>query len=380
MGGIYLHIPFCKQACSYCDFYFTTTQRYKSAFVEGLLKEIELRAGFFPEETLIQTVYLGGGTPSLLENQDLQRIFDQLRKYFQIAEDAEITLEANPDDLSAERLKALKQTGINRLSIGIQSFRSIDLQLMNRAHSADQARNCVPLAQAAGFENLTIDLIYGIPGLTFEEWQANVQQAIKLGVPHISAYALTVEEKTLLHHQVAKGTVNVPPDEAYQDQYFYLIDALAEAEIQQYELSNFARPGFESRHNSAYWHGIPYLGLGPSAHSFMGNGRSWNVANLAHYLKHLETGQLPTQETEVLSPRDQVNEYIMTGLRLSRGIDLHHILETWGYQLDEDRYSELYEFFDAGWMEREGNWLRLTREGKMVSNEIISELFLTEDS
>lgn len=378
MAGIYLHIPFCRQACSYCDFYFTTTVRYRSAFVEALLTEIELRADFFPADTIIETVYFGGGTPSLLEQDDLSAIFEALHRHFSISQAAEVTLEANPDDLSPEQLDFLVGLGVNRLSIGIQSFHEADLTLMNRAHNAQQALACVPMAQAAGIYNISIDLIYGIPGLSSADWQANIDQALKLNVPHISAYALTVEEKTKLEVQVKKGEVIMPKDEAFQDHYFALIDALEANGYAHYELSNFAKPDFRSRHNSSYWHNVPYLGLGPSAHSFLHPNRSWNISNLAKYRKALEQNQLPTDEVEELSPTDQLNEYLMTGLRLSKGIDLQHILENWSIQLDDIAYSDIYRFFDAGWMEREGNWLRLTREGKLVSNEIISDLFITD--
>jgi len=265
--------------------------------------------------------------------------------------------------------------GVNRLSIGVQSFRERDLQLMGRSHNASQARQSIEAAQAAGFDNLTVDLIYGIPGLSEADWAANVQALVDLEVPHVSAYALTVEEKTALAHQVETGQVRVSSDEAYAAQYFHLIDALAAAGLQHYKLSNFARPGFHSRHNSAYWEGIPYLGLGPSAHSYLPGQRSWNVANNARYLREVQSGAIPTEEVEQLSPTEEVNEYLLTQLRRTRGIERETFQNRFGFDLWEQEGEVLQAYARDGQVEWDDHTLRLTRTGLLLSNAIISDLF-----
>jgi oxygen-independent coproporphyrinogen-3 oxidase len=292
VAGIYLHIPFCHKACSYCDFHFSTNLKKVDKMGMALLQEIDLQKGYFEGRPTIETIYFGGGTPSLMPAAHLGKILDLIRETWVVANDAEVTLEANPDDLSAQKLRELKAMAINRLSVGVQSFHDPDLLLLNRNHDAQGADRSVKAAQDNGIENITLDLIYGIPGSGMKQWQTNVDHAIGLQVPHVSAYALTVEEKTLLHQQIAKGFVSPEPDAVHEAQYFHLIDRLGEAGILQYELSNFAKPGYESRHNGAYWKGVPYLGLGPSAHSFNGEVRSWNVANNAAYLRALDEGKL----------------------------------------------------------------------------------------
>ncbi|MFN8393271.1 MAG: radical SAM family heme chaperone HemW [Bacteroidia bacterium] len=375
MAGIYLHIPFCHQACSYCDFHFSTNLKRVEDMAIAIEQEAVLRSGYLQGKPLFETIYFGGGTPSILPSARLGSILDRLRELFLVAENAEVSLEANPEDLSQAKLRELHAMGINRLSVGIQSFSNADLKLLNRNHDAQQADRCVKAAQDLGIENITIDLIYGIPGSGMKQWHENVSQAIGLQVPHVSAYALTVEEKTLLHHQVSKGLLSPEPDSAHESQYFHLIDRLGEAGILQYELSNFARPGFRSRHNGAYWQGIPYLGLGPSAHSFDGESRCWNAPNNAQYLRAIADGKSAIAQTETLTDRDQLNEYIMTHLRIVEGIDLGLMRERWGHDLLSLHEEEIEEWTAEGLVRIEDSHFRLTRHGFMVSDAIIRELF-----
>lgn len=341
----------------------------------ALLQEIELQKGYFDGRPTIETIYFGGGTPSLMPTTHLGKIVDLIRETWVVAKDAEVTLEANPDDLSTQKLRELKAMAINRLSVGVQSFHDPDLLLLNRNHDAQGADRSVKAAQDMGIENITLDLIYGIPGSGMQQWQRNVDQAIGLQVPHVSAYSLTVEEKTLLHQQIAKGFVSAEPDAVHEAQYFHLIDRLGEAGILQYELSNFAKPGYESRHNGAYWKGVPYLGFGPSAHSFNGSVRSWNVANNAGYLRALDGGKLAVASSETLTDRDQLNEYLMTQLRIVEGVDLRLLRDQWGFDLLREEEEAVAEWKSEELVVVDSDWLRLTRRGFMVSDGIIRELF-----
>jgi oxygen-independent coproporphyrinogen III oxidase len=379
VAGIYLHIPFCSKACSYCDFHFSTNLSKMDALAASIVTEIALQKGFFTTRPVIDTIYFGGGTPSLLPSKWLGKIIDSLRETHLVAGNAEVTLEANPDDLSAIKLRELREMGVNRLSIGIQSFSDADLLLLNRSHTSQQADRAVKAAQDLGIDNITVDLIYGIPGSGRQVWEENVRQAIALEVPHVSAYALTVEEKTLLHHQIARGLVSPEPDSAHESQYFHLIDRLGDAGILQYELSNFARDGYRSRHNSAYWKGVQYLGLGPSAHSYQDAKRSWNVSNNAAYTRALAQGKLPTASTETLTRRDQLNEYLMTQLRIVEGLDLAHVKATWGVDLQYQEEEAIDQWLRQGWLHITGDQMQLTRQGFMVSDAIIRELFQVED-
>jgi oxygen-independent coproporphyrinogen-3 oxidase len=379
LAGIYLHIPFCRKACTYCDFHFSTNLKRKSEMVDGIRKEMVARKDFFSPKTIIDTVYFGGGTPSLLDEQELGGLLDKMRTLFEIAPNAEITLEANPDDLDKAKLQALSTIGINRLSIGLQSFSDSDLKLLNRSHTAGQSGDAVKRAQDLGFENITIDLIYGIPNSGMAQWTKNVQTAIELQVPHISAYSLTVEERTVLHHQVQKQAVSLLTDSDHIDQYLLLGELLDAAGIEQYELSNFAKPGFRSRHNSAYWKGLPYLGLGPSAHSYKEPERSWNVANNAAYLKKIFAAESTIENTEFLSPLDQLNEYLMTQLRIVEGLDIEWMLRNWNFDILEMETEAIQEAIENGWMRKSESHLSLTRSGFMVSDRIIRDLFQVAD-
>lgn len=300
-AGIYIHIPFCHKACHYCNFHFSTSLELKTAYVSALLQEIRFRAGYI-EGKNVRSIYFGGGTPSILSADELNVILSTIRANFQISEDAEVTLEANPEDIHADSMQAWKQAGVNRLSIGIQSFRSADLQWMNRNHDGDQASDAIDIAIAGGIDNISADLIYGIPGLSDVDWEINIHTLLQKKVQHISAYALTVEPKTALAHFVAKGTAAAPDEGQSERQFFYLREQLLAAGFEHYEISNFARDGKIAMHNSGYWMGFHYLGVGASAHSFNGNSRQWNIASNALYIKALENGGA-YYETEILSEK-----------------------------------------------------------------------------
>lgn len=373
MAGIYLHIPFCKQACYYCNFHFSTSLAQEPSMVTALLKEIEIRKDYLSGAP-INTIYFGGGTPSLLPEKDLLRLLEAIHKNFTVDAGAEVTLEANPDDLSPEKLHMLQSAGVNRLSVGIQSFHEEDLKWMHRAHNAQQAKECILHAQDAGFENITIDLIYGGPTLTDAGWAYNVQQAIELGVPHLSCYALTVEPGTALDHFIKKKKVPAVDADKAARHFEQLLKWTGDAGYEQYEISNFAMKGWHSRHNSSYWQGATYLGLGPSAHSFDTRSRQWNVANNALYIKGLEKGEM-SFEKEELTPVMMLNEYLMTALRTSAGCDLAVVEERFGDDKKEKILKESIPYLQKGWMRQEGEKLILTPEGRLFADGIASQLF-----
>jgi oxygen-independent coproporphyrinogen-3 oxidase len=373
MAGVYIHIPFCTKACHYCDFYFSTSLNNKESVVSAIHKEIGLRKDYLQDKN-ISTIYFGGGTPSLLNYDELAALLDDIRKHFKVAS-AEITLEANPDDLNKEKLQELKRAGINRLSIGIQSFYDEDLVLMNRSHNSGQAVSAVKDAQDAGFSNISVDLIYGLPNLTMERWQKNMQQAFDLQVPHLSAYSLTVETRTALHDFVKKGKVKLPAEAMVIEQFMALMEAAQKNGFVHYEISNFAKPGMESKHNSSYWKNEHYLGLGPSAHSFDGVSRQWNIANNGAYVNKIGCGE-SWFEREELSVADRYNEYIMTRLRTIWGIDLAFVKANFG----EDKLSafekQLQPFITSGDLQRGKENVFLTPKGKLLADKIASELFI----
>lgn len=376
MPGIYLHIPFCKQACHYCNFHFSTSLGQKQVLLNALLRELELRRDYLGDVT-IETLYLGGGTPSLLEEADLVRLFEQIYRLYRVAPDAEVTLEANPDDLTDVKIAALRQTPVNRLSIGIQSFADADLQFMNRAHNSGEAQRCIEMALKAGFNDLSLDLIYGTPTMSDAQWAANIETVLAFDVPHLSCYCLTVEPQTALDHFVKKGKARPVDDAQAARQLEYLMQRLETAGYEHYEISNFAKPGRYSRHNTNYWTGEPYLGAGPSAHSFNGVSRQWNVANNARYIRALEP-ETPDWEAlfekETLTPEQRYNEYVMTSLRTQWGCDLARIRRIdagfEGYFL-----SEVTPFLEDGLVQRSGEVFFLTRKGKFVGDLVASELF-----
>jgi oxygen-independent coproporphyrinogen-3 oxidase len=372
MAGIYIHIPFCRQACHYCDFHFSTSMKNRDTMVEALAKEIALRKNELQSET-IETIYFGGGTPSVLTNVQIGFLIDVVYQNFTVVPDPEITLEANPDDLSALRITALSNTRINRLSIGIQSFFEEDLKMMNRAHNAIEAEACLGEA-VKHFDNISIDLIYGIPGMSNERWIQNVEKALSFGVPHISSYALTVEPKTALHKLVQKGIVSAPSDEAAQEHFLLLVDKLEESGFIHYELSNFGKEGYFSKNNTAYWLGKKYLGIGPSAHSYDGISRGWNVSNNILYLKALETGELPV-EKEKLTIADRYNEYIMTGLRTIWGVSVERVEAEFGKQYKEHLLKEAEKHMVHGYLVNEEGIIKATKKGKFLTDGMASDLF-----
>jgi oxygen-independent coproporphyrinogen III oxidase len=373
MAGIYIHVPFCRQACNYCNFHFSTSLALQNDFTAALLKEIELRLQYLNEET-IETIYFGGGTPSLLPVSSITEILRAVYHHFPVSADAEITLECNPDDVLTDRLSGWKDAGINRLSIGVQSFFTDDLIWMNRAHDAQQAIHAVELAKASGFDNFSLDLIYGLPGLTDEQWEKNIRTAISLCATHLSCYALTVEPKTALFKMIqSKKTPDVQP-EKQAAQFLTGIRLLEEAGYQHYEISSFAKPGRRSRHNSAYWQSKKYIGLGPSAHSFNGVSRQWNIANNALYIKSIFAGQIPF-ELEKLERKDVLNEYIMTSLRTMEGLDLSFISKKFGAGEAVILENNAGPYIHSKQMENQNGTLVLTRNGKLFADGIAAALF-----
>jgi oxygen-independent coproporphyrinogen-3 oxidase len=373
MAGIYLHIPFCKQACNYCDFHFSTSLKMKASFVDALLTEIELRKSVFDQQT-INSIYFGGGTPSLLSEEDLTRIFETLFTSFRVSPLAEITLEANPDDLSPDKIKVLKNTPINRLSIGIQSFRDEDLRFMKRAHNAKEALSSIKSCKQAGFTNLTIDLIYGTPGMDTSAWLENLNIAFDLEIPHISSYALTVEPNTELHHQILHQKVSNVDENQSAAQFELLTSQMKRNGYEQYEISNFCKPGAYSKHNSSYWKKDMYLGLGPSAHSFYDNKRLWNVSNNTKYVKSLAQNLLPLQE-EVLSLEDRYNEYVMTSLRTKWGCSIAEIETNFSSELAAYFRNEIELYVSTQNVLVKNEVYYLSEKGKLLADKIASDLF-----
>ncbi|WP_289038701.1 radical SAM family heme chaperone HemW [uncultured Zobellia sp.] len=373
MSGIYIHIPFCKQACHYCDFHFSTSMGKKEAMVQALEKELFLRKDEFKDE-VVETIYFGGGTPSVLKTEEIQSIIDSVYEHYSVSEHPEITLEANPDDLSTEKIISLSKSPINRLSIGIQSFFEADLKLMNRAHNASEAENCIREATTY-FDNISIDLIYGIPDMTNERWRENIDKALSFGVPHISSYALTVEPQTALANFIKKGLVKNVDDEVAQAHFHILSETLEAAGFESYEISNFGKPGYFSRNNTAYWQQKKYLGIGPSAHSYDGVSRGWNINNNPKYLKSIEKGELP-METETLSVTDTYNEYVMTGLRTIWGVSLSRIASDFGEKYREYALMQAEKHLKDNLLHINGDTLLTTKKGRFLADGLASDLFM----
>lgn len=372
MAGIYIHIPFCKQACYYCDFFFSTSLRYKDELIQALLNEIRLQKDYLQGET-VDTIYFGGGTPSLLTAEEINGITGAVSGIHTVAADAEITLEANPDDLGREKMRALKQTDINRLSIGIQSFFDEDLKWMNRAHRAAEAESAVKRAQDIGFDNITCDLIYGYPLLTDAKWKQNIENFINLEISHVSAYSMTVEPRTALAAFI-KNKRQPPMDEQQSAaQFVLLMEQMRQNGFEHYEISNFCKPGHYARHNSNYWKGVKYLGIGPSAHSYNSETRQWNVANNTKYLTAIQAGSLPA-EIEILTETDRLNEYIMTALRTIWGLHLEKLDEIAAGSATE-LLQAANNFFERNWITQKDDILFLTQTGKLYADHIASELF-----
>jgi oxygen-independent coproporphyrinogen-3 oxidase len=373
MAGIYIHIPFCKQACVYCNFHFSTSLQLKNDFIQALLKETSDRKGYLQSEN-IETIYFGGGSPSLLASAEIEQILVTIQHHYSIAADPEITLEANPDDITVEKARAWRRLGINRLSLGVQSFYDEDLKWMNRAHVAEQSLRSIDAVTDSGFSNLTIDLIYGTPTLTDEKWKANVERAIRFGIPHLSCYSLTVEPKTALEKMIRTGkSADINSDDQAR-QFLMLIDWLEEKNYEHYEISNFAKPGMRSRHNTSYWQQKKYLGLGPSAHSFDGLSRQWNVANNALYITSIKNS-IPAFEVEQLQPIHKLNEYIMTSIRTAEGLNLELVSNQFGSIIMNQLQENSIRHRENGTIIHQDNRIKLTRKGKLLADGIAADLF-----
>ncbi len=373
MSGIYIHIPFCKQACHYCDFHFSTNLKKKEEMVLALAKEIQLRKSEFQDE-IVETIYFGGGTPSILSIEDLRFLVDEVYRNYKVVENPEITVEANPDDLDNETIRQLANSPVNRLSIGIQSFFEDDLKMMNRAHNVEEAKKCLEIATQY-FDNISIDLIYGVPEMSNEKWLQNIETALSFGIPHISSYALTVEPKTALHSFIQKGIIPQPDDEVAQEHFLILVDKLSENGFIHYELSNFGKENYFSKNNSSYWLGKKYIGIGPSAHSYDGKNRGWNVSNNSLYIKSIQENKLPI-EIETLTKTDRYNEYIMTGLRTIWGVSLERVEQEFGKTYLDYLNQQAAKFIEDHLLFVDDNILRTTKKGKFLSDGIASDLFL----
>ncbi|MCB9223820.1 MAG: radical SAM family heme chaperone HemW [Crocinitomicaceae bacterium] len=370
MAGIYVHVPYCKVKCHYCDFHFSTNLNSDKQMLAAICGEIELRSNYLGNQ-LVSTIYFGGGTPSVVGASYLNRIIQEIRNHFHVSNDCEITVECNPDDLDRQSLQDLEDIGVNRLSIGIQSFDDEVLQSMNRAHSAKEAKQSISLAKEIGFENITIDLIYGIPGKDLDYWKRQLDTFLMYDVPHLSAYCLTIEPNTVFNHLNKKGELKLPSDETSLAQFKLMVEVLKENGYQHYEISNFAKDGFISRHNSAYWLGQHYLGIGPSAHSYNGKERGWNISNNTRYIK-----ESTTYESEELTDKDKVNDHILTRLRTHWGIDLNEIqlLAQHLSLVEFDRYLNWH--IEAGNLVRDDHIVKLTSSGKFIADKIASDLFV----
>ena len=372
---IYLHIPFCKQKCSYCNFHFSTSFSLKDEMLSAIKKEIQLRHNELENKTL-KSLYFGGGTPSVLSVDEIKSLIDEIQKYFSFDNNIEITLESNPDDLNKNFLEELSQTEINRLSIGTQSFFDEDLKLMNRAHNASEAESSIKRAQDFGLVNISIDLIYGSPTSNFEIWKDNLNKTIDLQVPHVSSYALTVEPKTALEKWIENGKIRSPEEAEQNKEFYYMKDFLKGNGFDHYEISNFGKPGFHSKHNSAYWKSEPYLGIGPSAHSYNGHlERSWNIANNPIYIKNLNQNILPI-EKEILTEKDRFNEMIMIGLRTIWGVDLNKFNQNFSSEVIDYLNQEIKSKIESGILEIENNYLKIPEKHWFLADGIASDLFI----
>ncbi len=376
MASIYIHIPFCHHKCHYCNFFSIASKRLIADFTQALFAEIQQQKKYLSGQQ-IETVYFGGGTPSLPEAGDVHRILQQIRDHFELVEAPEITLEANPEDVNPEKLDAWKETGINRLSIGVQSFRAADLHYLGRAHTEEQTHKAIELALKAGFTNLSVDLIYGIPTLNQAGWIENLNKIIQYKIPHLSAYALTVEKKTALDWHIRSNTRERPSDELQIEHFSLLLEWADKNDFEQYEISNFCIPPYYSKHNRGYWSGKHYLGLGPSAHSFNGVSRQWNVANLSLYIQQHHAG-IHRFESEVLTPTDHINEYIMTALRTSFGIDLSCVTQRFGETTASEILAESMPYVASGQLLLQNGVLMLTKKGKLFADAISASLFRNE--
>lgn len=372
MAGLYIHVPFCARRCLYCDFFSNTDMGFREAYLEALLGEMALRKEYLDGEVL-ETIYFGGGTPSQLSSADFSVIFEGIERNFDLAACPEITLEANPDDMTGDYVRSLFALPFNRISMGVQSFNAEDLKFLRRRHNREQAIQAVKLCKDNGFNNISLDLIYGLPGQTVAGWKANLEEILRLDIPHISAYHLIYEEGTELYRLLEKEEINSLEEEESLSLFSILMDTLSDAGYEHYEISNFARPGYISRHNSSYWEGKKYLGLGPSAHSYNGDNREWNISSLSGYISGIKKNK-PDIEIEPLTLTMKYNDYIITRLRTAKGIDLNEIKNLFGYPFYEYCIKHSRIFSDQGLLSLKNNYLRLTRKGIFLSDGIMREL------
>ena len=375
MAGIYIHIPFCKKKCHYCNFYSTPSVKHRDKMMPALLEELNLQKNYLDET--IDSIYFGGGTPSLLSGDEINRILDRIQHNFAVSPQPEITLEANPDDINLAKVKELRSTIINRVSLGVQSFFADDLLYLNRLHAASQSEYAIKSLQDSGYSNLSIDLIYGIPTLDMASWKENLLKTIQLDIPHLSAYALTVEPNTNLQVLIHKRKLADVSDENSAQQFRYLMQFMQDKNFEHYEVSNFCLPTFQSKHNASYWAGIPYLGVGPSAHSYDCASRQWNCSNLAEYVEKIDSHKVPFTK-EVLSPINTYNEYIMTALRTNKGINFAELARLFSENHLSDFNQLLSKYKDSPLLTISADSVSLTDEGFLFADRISSEFFLSD--
>ncbi len=373
MAGIYLHIPFCRQKCSYCNFYFSVSLKTKDDFINTILKEIDLNHNYLQQKDL-DSIYFGGGTPSVLSAKEIDLILNKINKYFNLKPDIEITLEANPDDVNKEFLSDLKKSGINRFSMGVQSFHNKELKILNRSHNSGKAIESLNMIKEAGFENTNIDLIFGIPGSSLDDWQKNLDTFLKMDIPHLSCYNLTIEPGTIIAHQIQTGKIYDVDDDLSADMFMYTDELLTKNGFEHYEISNYAKEDKYALHNTNYWTGVPYLGLGPSAHSFDGNTRQWNIANNRKYIASINKNIIPAT-IETLTPDDKFNEYMMTGLRTMWGVDIKEIGKFGDKYLDHFNKNIVKFTGEELILKNEDNY-KLSSRGMLYADRIASELFI----
>ncbi len=376
MAGIYIHIPFCKRKCHYCNFYSLASSRYFDEVIDAITDEVNLRKSLVSKET-IESIYFGGGTPSLMKAHHLQKIMDAVFTHFSVADHAEITLEANPDDISQEQLHSFKKNGINRLSIGVQTFNNSELQYLNRTHDAEKALKSIDMSRKAGFENLTIDLIYGLPNSTPETWNKNLEITRNFDIPHISCYALTVEQNTAFEYFIRKGKMKPPAEELFLDQFEALIDFANTHGYEHYEISNFCKDKRYAQHNTAYWFGKPYLGLGPSAHSYNRTSRTWNIAHLKKYIEGIKS-ESPDFEREILTENQRFNEFIMTHLRTKWGVGFSELESGFNKSQANYFFSKLKKYRNSDLLVVSDGRACLSPKGIFISDRIIADFFVEE--
>jgi len=374
LAGIYIHIPFCKKACFYCDFHFSVSFQQKDEVVASLIKELKERKNFIGQEE-VKTIYFGGGTPSVLNTGNISEILKEAYAQYTVNDNAEITFECNPDDLSKEYLKGLKECGVNRLSIGIQSLNDESLTWMNRSHNVTQALQAIDSAAALGFRDMSIDLIYGIPMLTEDEWRQTLKRALAMPINHLSAYSLTLEENTPYNKLVQQKKYKKPNDDEASRHFEILLEEIKLAGWENYEVSNFCKAGNYSKHNTAYWQNVKYLGIGPSAHSFDGKSRHWNVRSNKEYIQKIQAGE-SVSESEELNTKDIVNEALLTGLRTKWGVNLAEVKEQYEYDIAATNQTQIMEWQQKDWLEMKDGVLRLRADGFLFADYIASELFV----